>query len=123
MKLFCLWTIAVAQVAIAADAPTPRPVESILADYVKAVGGYEAVDRITSRETVAAVHRGMRVTFYWQTPNQVLSMSKAERTGFDGTRGWTLSKKRKVKKLARGAEVPIEMDANPLRYVHIRDFY
>jgi hypothetical protein len=28
-----------------------------------------------------------------------------------------------VKKLARGAEVPIEMDADPLRYVHIHDFY
>jgi hypothetical protein len=125
MRFFRLWAIVMAQVAAAAaDAPPlARPVESILADYVKAVGGYAAVDRLTSRETVAGLHHGPRITLYWQKPNQVLSLTKKERIGFDGTRGWTLSSKRKIKKLAHGAEVPIEMDANPLRFVHIRDFY
>jgi hypothetical protein len=122
MRLFWLCILAVARLA-AADAPPPRPVESILADYVKAVGGYAAVDRLTTRETVASLHRGARVTLYWQKPDQVLSLSKKERIGYDGSRGWTLSNKRKIKKLAHGAEVPIEMDANPLRFAHIRDFY
>jgi len=123
MRFFWLWTVLIAQAGTAAAAPPPRPVESILADYVKAVGGYAAVDRLTSRETVAGLHRGPRITLYWQKPNQVLSLSKKERIGYDGTRGWALSNKRKIKKLAHGAEVPIEMDANPLRFVHVRDFY
>jgi hypothetical protein len=123
MKFFWLCIIGSAQLTVAGDSLPARPVESILADYVKAVGGYTAVDQLKSRETVADLHRGPRITLYWQKPNRVLSMSKKERTGFDGTAGWTLSKKRKVKKLAKGAELPIEMDANPLRYVHIQDFY
>ncbi len=123
MRFFWLCMLAFARLAAATDALPPRPVESILADYVKAVGGYPAVDRLTSRETLADLHHGPRVTLYWQKPNEVLSLTKKERIGFDGARGWTLSSKRKIKKLARGAEVPIEMDANPLRYVHIRDFY
>jgi hypothetical protein len=53
----------------------------------------------------------------------VLAVGKKERTGYDGTHCWTLSFKGKVKKLVRGAEVPLEMEANPLRYVHIKDFY
>jgi hypothetical protein len=122
MRFFWLWTIVIVQIA-AGDAPAPRPVEAILADYVKAVGGYAAVDRLSSRETVAAFHHGPGVTLYWQKPNQVLSLTKKERKGYDGSRGWTLSSKRKIKKLAHGAEVPMEMDANPLRFVHIRDFY
>ena len=123
MRFFWLLIVAIARLAAATDAPPPRPVESILSDYVKAVGGYAAVDRLTTRETVANFHRGPRVTLYWQRPNQVLSLGKKERIGYDGSRGWTLSRKRKIKKLAKGAEVPIEMDANPLRFVHIRDFY
>jgi hypothetical protein len=122
MRFFWVWMIASASGA-AAQAPAPRPVESILADYVKAVGGVEAVDRLTSRQTIADEHHGPKITFYWQKPNKVLSISKKEREGFDGSRGWTLSAKSKVKKMARGGELPLEMDANPLRYVHMHDFY
>ena len=107
----------------AADGPAGRPPENIWADYVKAVGGEAQVDRYTSRETVADVHHGKPVTLYWEKPNKVLEIAKKERTGFDGSRCWTLSAKNKVKKLAHGAELPLEMDANPLRYVHIKDFY
>jgi hypothetical protein len=122
MRFFWLCIIALAHAA-AADAPPPRPVESVLADYVQAVGGFTAVDKLTSRETVANLHHGSRITLYWQKPDHVLRLGKKERIGYDGSRGWTLSSKRKIKKLAKGAQVPIEMDANPLRFVHIRDFY
>jgi hypothetical protein len=121
LRLFLLWTFLTS--SLAAEAPPSRPPEAILADYVKAVGGYEAVDRLTSRETLADLHHGPKVTLYWQKPNLVLSMTKKERAGYDGARGWILTKKKKIKKMARGAETPIEMDANPLRFVHIRDFY
>ena len=123
MRFFCIWMCAVAYVACAAEAPAGRSADSILADYVKAVGGQEAVDRFTSRETVIDVHHGRDVTLYWQKPNMVLSVGKKERTGYDGAHCWTLSSKSKVKKLVRGAEVPLEMEANQLRYVHSKDFY
>jgi hypothetical protein len=123
MKLFRICTIAIAPLALAAETAPPRPVESILADYVNAAGGAIAVDRLTSRETFADIHRGPHITFYWQKPNKVLAVSKKERTGYDGSSGWTLSKKRKVKKLPHSAELTIELDANPLRYVHIKDIY
>ena len=66
---------------------------------------------------------GPNLTFYWLKPNKVLEVGKKERTGFDGSRGWALSSKNKVMKLAHGAEVPLEMEANPLRYVHLKDLY
>ena len=122
-RFFWLCIIGIAQLIYAADVPPPRPVESILADYVKAVGGQPAVDKLTTRETIAAIRHGGRITFYWEKPNYALAMSKRERTGYDGASGWLLSMKRKVKKLARGAELPLEMDANPLRFVHVKDFY
>jgi hypothetical protein len=115
--------IIAAHLAMPADTPALRPVESILADYIAAVGGLPAVDHLTSREISADIRRGPKITIFWQKPNKVLAISKRERTGYDGSSGWSLSKKRKVKKLARSAELPIELDANPLRYVHIRDIY
>jgi zinc protease len=110
-------------IAVAAQTPSGRPVESVLADYVKAVGGQEAVDRFDSREIVVDVRHGKDLTFYWQKPNHVLSATKRERIGYDGTRCWSLSSKNKLKKLARGAELPLEMEANPLRFVHLNDLY
>lgn len=110
-------------VALAVDIPAGRPVESIWADYVKAVGGQEAVDRFTSRETAIDVHRGKDLTFYWQKPNKVLSVSKKERVGYDGAHCWSLSAKNKVKKLSHGAELPLEMEADPLRFVHLKEIY
>jgi hypothetical protein len=123
MRIFCIWLVIVPYVAIANPSPTGRPAEIIWTDYVKAVGGQEAVDRLTSRETAIDVHHGKDLTFYWEKPNKVLSVSKKERTGYDGAHAWTLSAKSKVKKLVRGSELPLEMEANPLRYVHIKDFY
>ncbi len=106
-----------------AQIPAGRPADSILSDYIKAVGGQEAVDRLMTRETMVSVHRGPDLTLYWEKPNHVLSASKKERTGYDGTHCWTLSSKNKVKKLAHGAELPLEMEANPLRFVHMKDLY
>ncbi len=123
LRLFRLWTLFIPLSAFPANAPAMRPPDAILGDYVKAVGGLDAVDRLTTRETLGELHGGPKVTLYWQKPNLVLSMTKKEREGYDGARGWILTKKRKIKKMSRGAELPIEMDANPLRFVHMKDFY
>lgn len=100
-----------------------RSVDAILSDYIKAVGGLAAVDKLNSREIDIDVHHGKDETLYWQKPNLVLAVGKKERIGFDGTRSWALSSKNKVKKLPRGAELPLEMEANALRFVHLKDLY
>jgi hypothetical protein len=125
MRIVCSFIVALPclYLPVAAQAPAGRPADSIWADYVAAVGGSEAVDRFTSRETVIDVRHGKDLTLYWLKPDKVLAVGKKERTGYDGAHGWILSSKNKVKKLVRGAELPLEMDANPLRYVHIKDFY
>jgi len=123
MGFFCKWLVVLPTIALAVEAPAGRPVEGIWTDYVKAVGGQEAVDRFSSRETVVDVHRGKEMTLYWQKPNNVLSVGKKERIGYDGTHCWSLSSKSKVKKLAHGAELPLEMEANPLRFVHLKELY
>src|ERR1700733_911951 len=76
MRIFCIWIFTIPYIAATGQTPTPSPAESIWADYVKAVGGEAAVDRFTSRETVAELHRGPHVTLYWEKPNHVLSVSK-----------------------------------------------
>jgi len=123
MGFFCTWLVVLPTIALAAEAPTGRSAESIWADYVKAVGGRNAVDRFNSRETMVDAHRGKDMTLYWQKPNNVLAVSKKERMGYDGTHCWTLSSKSKVKKLAHGTELPLEMEANPLRFVHLKELY
>ncbi|HEY3938019.1 MAG TPA: hypothetical protein VGL97_11345 [Bryobacteraceae bacterium] len=102
----------------AAQAPKPRSVDEVLQAYIQAVGGMPAIDKINTREV-----RGRGLTYYWQRPNKVLQIHKKEKTGYDGSSGWTSSRKKKVKHLARGAELPLEMDANPLRYVRLKDLY
>jgi hypothetical protein len=81
------------------------------------------VDHFNSRETTVNVHRGPDLTLYWEKPNRVLSVSKKERIGFDGAHCWQMTSKNKVKKLAHGAELPLEMEADPLRFVHMNDLY
>ena len=123
MRIFLSCLCVLPSIALLAQVPAGRPVDSILADYIKAVGGQEAVDRLNSQVTFANEHRGPDLTLYWEKPNHVLSVGKKERIGFDGARCWTLSSKSKVKKLAHGAELPLEMEANPLRFVYLKDLY
>jgi len=107
----------------AANTRPSRSVDQILHDYATAVGGEAAVDKIETRETVAAEHHGPKLTFYWQKPNKVLLISKKETVGYDGNRGWLLSKKKRVTRLPKGEQQPLEMDANPVAYVHLKSMY
>jgi hypothetical protein len=123
MRIFFSLLTSLTYIAAAPQTPAEASVDSIWAGYVKAVGGQPAADRFTSRETVVNVHRGPDITLYWLAPNKVLSIGKKERTGCDGTHCWELSSKSKIRKLVRGAELPIEMEANPLRFIHLKDLY
>ena len=63
------------------------------------------------------------VTYYWQKPNKVLRLSKRDRISFDGSGGWIAERRGRTKRLGRDAGKRLEADANPLRYVHLREMY
>ena len=116
--------ILVCSCAIAcAQPPGVKSVESVLAAYVKAVGGQAAVDGITTREVRGSVRRGPKATYYWQKPNKVLLLSGKSKIGYDGGSGWEYSKKKKLKHLPLGAQLALEMNANPLRFVYLKALY
>jgi len=98
-------------------------VDEVIAAYVHVVGGMDVIDGITTREVSGAVHRGPKLQYFWQAPNKVLLIKKREKIGYDGGSGWEVSRKKKVRHLPGGAEIILEMDANPLRYAHLRSLY
>jgi hypothetical protein len=124
MKIVFLLLASVVSPAYLRSSAAPRAVDAVLTDYVKALGGADAVGHIETRVVHAKRHRAGAVTLYWKKPDLVLSVSKELREGYDGKSGWTISnKKKKVKRMARGAQLPLEMDANPLRYVDLKALY
>jgi hypothetical protein len=119
LALILVWSCAV----LFAQPPGAKSVESIVAAYVKAVGGQTAVDGVTTREVRGSVRRGPKATYYWQKPNKVLLLSGKSKTGYDGSSGWDYSKKKKLKHLPLGAQLALEMNANPLRFVYLKSLY
>jgi hypothetical protein len=97
----------------AAKQETPLPgMEQILDRYVQAVGGRQAIERVTSR-----VWKGSRVgadgvlvpeEVYAKAPNRLLTVTsypdQVFRTGFDGARAWARSNQ-------GGRDLPAEIQA------------
>jgi hypothetical protein len=101
--------------------------DQLLAHYVQALGGAEAIGKIqTLKGTGAAEFNGR--TF----PVEVLSKAPAERvvithlpdgdsvTGFDGSQGWILTPHRPVRPLPSGEIEGARMDADPQFPLHIK---
>jgi hypothetical protein len=42
---------------------------------------------------------------------------------YDGSGGWVLSKKKHLARLPKGAQQPLEINADPIRYVHLKTLY
>gem|GEM_PF-3468295 len=105
------------------SAETPRTADAILADYAKAAGGLGAIDAVTSRKINGSVSLLGRSELYWQKPDKVLLLADKERTGYDGSAGWVYSKRKRLRRLGKGQHMPLEIDGNPLRYVHMRQLY
>ena len=103
----------------AADQVKGKPVEQVIEMFTQAIGGKAAVDKIESRKVEA---KGKR-TYYWQKPNKVLLLEGKKKFGYDGSSGWMVSSKKRVSKLPKGSQLPIEMDANPARYVYLKQLY
>jgi hypothetical protein len=104
------------------SAEAGRAADAVIQDYTEAVGGAAAVDRIETRE-IHAHHGRRKLIYYWQKPNKVVLVDGKKKTGYDGGSGWILSSKKRVSKLSKGEDKPLEMDANPLRYVHLQRLY
>jgi hypothetical protein len=107
---------------VAANTPGKSP-DEILQAYIQAVGGIAAIDRIETREVHAQRHHGGKLTYFWQKPNKVLLVEGKKKRAYDGGSGWMLSSKKRVSRLPKGLEKPLEMDANSLRYVHLKQLY
>jgi hypothetical protein len=104
-------------------AETTRTVDDIVTAYVQALGGQAAIDAINSREVTGTLRLGLKATYYWAKPNKVLLLEGKEKSGFDGSAGWTYNKRKKVHRFAKGDELPMEIDANPLRYTALKQMY
>ena len=70
-------------------AETTRTVDDIVTAYVQALGGQAAIDAINSREVTGTLRLGLKATYYWAKPNKVLLLEGKEKSGFDGSAGWT----------------------------------
>jgi hypothetical protein len=108
---------------IFAQSAKPPGVDEVLAGYTQALGGAAAVDSVASREIHGKLGLRAGVTYYWQKPNKVLRIGKGSRIGFDGASGRIAPNRGRTKRLGRAAGRPLEMDANPLRYVHLKELY
>lgn len=113
----------VAAVALPAPSSPGKPADEVISQFVQAAGGAAAIDRIATREVHANRHHGSKLTYFWQKPNKVLLIEGKKRIGYDGSSGWMLSQKKHVSKLPKGSQIPLEMDANPLRYTSLKRLY
>ena len=109
--------------ALSFSAPAPKTVDAVLADYAKALGGLPAIDAINTRQVSGSRSLLGKVELYWQKPNKVLMLADKARTGYDGSAGWFYSKRKRLARLPQGQQLPIEMDADPIRYVHLKQLY
>ena len=104
-------------------ATTPKPVDTVLANYIKAAGGLPAINAIASRKIIATTGLLEKQELYWQKPDKVLLFADKEKTGYDGSAGWVYTKRKKVQRLSQGQQTPLEINGNPLRYVNMRQMY
>ncbi len=109
-------------IAFPAEKPPAKSVDEIVNSYLLAVGGGEAVARITTRE-LQAVQGHRKAHLSWQAPDRVLWVEGPERQGFDGSTSWYETKRKRVQKLSPARKDELETDANPIRFVHLRDLY
>ena len=115
--------VLVSAIALPASNLPGKPADEVISQFVQAVGGPVALDRIETREIHAHRHHGPKLTYFWQKPNKVLLIDGKEKIGYDGGSGWMLSQKKRVSKLPKGSQQPLEMDANPLRYANLKQLY
>ena len=114
---------ALACLSLFAQSAKPPGIDEVLSAYIQALGGAAAINRITTREVQGSVGLRAHVTYFWQKPDYVLRIGKGNRIGLHGGAGWIAPRRGRTKKLGRAAARPLQMDANPLRYVRLKELY
>ena len=104
-----------------APVAAPNP-DEVVKQFADAAGGAAAIDRIQTRQ-IEAKRKHSKITYFWQKPNKVMLIDGKKKIGYDGGSGWMLSSKKHVTKLPKGAQTSLEMEANPLRYAHLKQLY
>lgn len=121
-----------------AAAPQGPLADQILASYVQALGGEQAIRKVTSR-TITSVRevpagggggapRQAQVEEYYKAPNMMASFVHAANgattaTGFDGTTGWTQDAKGGVKDLTGTEEARAARTADLYEAVDLKQEY
>lgn len=100
-----------------------QKVDLVIEQYTRAIGGKAAIDRIETREVEARQHRGPKLLYFWQKPDKILLEKEKQRIAYDGSSGWMLSEKKRVTRLPKGAQRPLENDVDPVRYVRLKALY
>ncbi len=121
--LICTIFLLVASAERIAAADASPPVDQVIKQYVQALGGAAALDKISSRQIEVKGLGHEKVTFIWQAPNKVLRISGKERQGFDGGSAWLETKRRKIQKLPHSDQLDMETNANPVRFAHLHQIY
>jgi len=115
---------------VSPDQPT---LNSILDRYVQALGGRDAVGRITSRVAkgridVAGVSFGGRLETYAKAPNMSLTVMTAEslgvlKRGFDGHMAWAVSDKKDTHHPSPIELAALSDDAQLYREIKLQELY
>jgi hypothetical protein len=117
--------------------PTLPSVDQILAKYVQALGGEQALRRVTSvvmtgtrqnyNPAAAALPRAVPIEQYWKAPNLKVVIARpangAASNGFDGTTAWAQDARGRVTQLAGVAASRTKRDADFYSALNLKQQY
>lgn len=105
-------------------------VDDILTKYTSAVGGAEAMQKITSRAmkgTIAAMGGNTPIDVYTKAPNMRVTVTHNQNgdsyTAFDGKAGWMGSTGRPAREMSSSESAASAIDAEFNLALHIKDMY
>jgi hypothetical protein len=114
----------------AAGTPVPT-VDDIIAKYLTAVGGADAMKKITSRTmtgTVMAMGSETAIDLYTKAPNKRVSISHTSPTSesftaFDGTAGWLGTTGHAAREMSPTEAFASSLDADFYLVAHLKDLF
>jgi len=116
----------------AAAAPAPAPtVDDIIAKYLTAVGGADAMKKIASRTmkgTLMAMGSETAIDLYTKAPNKRLSVSHMSPTSdsftaFDGTAGWLGTTGGQAREMSPTEAFAASLDADFYLVAHLKELF
>ena len=114
------------------DATLPS-LETVLQKYIAAIGGKDALAKLTTRVIkgkvdFAGVSRGGKMESFMKAPNKSLTVLEIEplgvtKQGFDGSTGWYFSKTGGIRNLKGSELAAVTVDADFYRDLKIKELY